>query len=340
MTRQVFLSLLGAVRLARKDRNVFTIMVVPHAETKVFTFRLSTIAFQAICYALVCVFLFMIILARSYQTMLANMWELEELRLVNRQQRDQIQQLVNETRGLQQRMVILDELDKQVREMMELESNAAQRADLVAVSRILDGEGQETASIASTDGIGGPTLPDAATGSVVSRVSLADAKNALSVLGQIDQVVGEQRQSLEEVWGAISENMAYAAARPQITPAFGYISSRYGWRYGAYGSDQHGGYDIAGRYGSPIVATGNGTVVYAGWDGSYGNMVMIEHAFGWTTVYGHCSKVAVSVGDRVKRGEVVGFIGSTGKSTGPHVHYEVRIGGKTVNPYYYLGDSR
>jgi murein DD-endopeptidase MepM/ murein hydrolase activator NlpD len=67
---------------------------------------------------------------------------------------------------------------------------------------------------------------------------------------------------------------------------------------------------------------------------------MIEHAFGWTTVYGHCSKVAVSVGDRVKRGEVVGFIGSTGKSTGPHVHYEVRIGGKTVNPYYYLGGSR
>lgn len=313
-------------------------MIVPHAETKVFTFRLSTIAFQALCYTLVCVFLFMIILARSYQTMLGNMWELEELRLVNREQRGQIEQLVEETRSLEQKMVILGELEKQVREMMELESYSGQDASLVSLSP-LPQEPASMASIASTEAIGGPTLPGTVTGEVVSRNSIVEARDALGMLGQINLEMGAQEEGLQEVRNAIAESMAFFSAKPAGIPAFGYISSRYGYRHTMYGSDQHGGYDIAGRNGTPIVATADGTVVFAGWAGSYGNMVEIEHAYGWTTVYGHCSKLAVRAGDRVKAGEVVGFVGSTGKSTGPHVHYEVRVNGRAVNPYYYLADS-
>jgi murein DD-endopeptidase MepM/ murein hydrolase activator NlpD len=323
--------------LARRDRNVFTIMVVPHAETKVFTFRLSTIAFQALCYTLVCVFLFMIILARSYQTMLSNMWELEELRLVNREQRAQIEQLVAETRSLEQKMIILGELEKQVREMMEMESYSAQDASLASLSP-LPKEPKATATIASAGAIGGPSLPGTISGEVVSRNSIAEARDALGMLGQINEEMGAQEEGLQEVRSAIAESMAFFSARPTGIPAFGYVSSRYGYRRTMYGSDQHGGYDIAGRNGTPIVATADGTVVFSGWAGAYGNMVEVEHAYGWSTVYGHCSKLAVSVGDRVKAGEVVGFIGSTGKSTGPHVHYEVRVNGRAVNPYYYLGD--
>ncbi len=325
--------------MARKDRNVFTIMVVPHAETKVFTFRLSTIAFQAICYGLVCLFLFMIILARSYQTMMSNMWELEELRLVNREQRDQIEQLVEETTSLEQRMILLDELDKQVREMMELESYNGGGKSVAALSPLPGKPASDLASIASSANVGGPTLPDTAVGPVVNRGPIAEARDALGTLGQIDLKMGVQTKSLEQLRSALSESMAYVSAKPSGPPAFGYISSRFGYRHTMYGSDQHGGYDIAGRYGSPIVATADGTVVFAGWGGSYGNMVLIEHAYGWSTVYGHCSKLAVSVGDRVKRGEVVGFLGSTGRSTGPHVHYEVRIDGRAVNPRYYLGGA-
>jgi septal ring factor EnvC (AmiA/AmiB activator) len=323
--------------LARKDRNVFTIMIVPHAETKVFTFRLSTIAFQFICYVLVCTFLFMIILARSYQTMLSNMWELQELRIVNREQREQIEQLVTEVGTLQQRMVILDELDKQVREMMELESFQPSGQPVASVSPIIPGPGSQDATIASVRGIGGGTYA-ATGGAVVSRTSIQEARDALEMLGQLYQEIGTRRQSLEEVRGAVSESLAYMSAKPSIWPAFGYVTSTYGYRRHPYGgsSEHHEGYDIAGRYGSPIVATADGTVVYAGWMGNYGNVVEIEHSYGWSTVYGHCSKLAVKVGDRVKRGQVVAFIGSTGRSTGPHVHYEVRIGGRTVNPRYYL----
>jgi len=334
--------------LARRDRNVFTIMIVPHAETKVFTFRLSTIAFQALCYALVCLFLFMIILARSYQTMVSNMWELQELRLVNREQRDQIEQLVQETTSLEQRMTILDELDKQVREMMELQSyrGGSSEGSSVAASSppALQRSGSEVTIASATPpgaatAIGGPTLPATAAATVVSRAAISQARNALGTLGQINLKLGDQTKSLEEIRSALSESLAYLFAKPSGYPAFGYISSRFGYRNTMYGGDFHTGYDIAGRYGSPILATADGTVVFAGWAGTYGNMVEVEHAYGWSTVYGHCVKLAVKVGDRVKRGQVVGFIGSTGKSTGPHVHYEVRINGRAVNPRYYLPGS-
>lgn len=325
--------------MARKDRNVFTIMIVPHAETKVFTFRLSTIAFQGICYSLVCLFLFMIILARSYQTMTSNMWELEELRLVNREQRDQIEQLVQQTSSLEQRMIILDELDKQVREMMELESSVPGKGSTASGPVLPDASTTDTAGIASSDNIGGPTLPDAAAASVVSRASISEARSALGMLGQIDLKMGDQTESLEEVRSALSESMAYISAKPEGIPAFGYISSRFGYRNTMFGVDSHTGYDIAGRYGLPITATADGTVIFAGWAGTYGNMVQIEHLYGWSTIYGHCSKLTVKLGDRVKRGEVIGFMGSTGKSTGPHVHYEIRINGQAVNPRYYLSGS-
>lgn len=325
--------------MARRDRNVFTIMIVPHAETKVFTFRLSTLAFQAICYAFVCLFLFMMILARSYQTMAANMWELEELRLVNREQREQIEQLVNETRALQERMMILDELDKQVREMMKLESYDA-RDRSVALSSSRGGSFDTGLAVtASMGGIGGGRLPEAGGVGVVSRRAIQEAIQARTVLESLDREMSVRRQSLNELRHVIAENMSYMAARPSIWPAYGFVSSGFGYRFTVFGWGHHDGIDISGRVGTPIVATADGTVTFAGWREGYGRTVIIDHGYGWSTVYAHCTKLAVELGDRVKRGEVIGFIGSTGRSTGPHLHYEVRVNGRVVNPRYYLGGN-
>lgn len=327
--------------MVRKDRNVFTIMVVPHAETKVFTFRLSTLAFQAICYVVVCVFLFMMILARSYQTMAANMWELNELRLVNREQRDQIEQLVNEARSLQQKMIILEELDKQVREMMELESYSGDDNVHFALglTPATPGSVESMATTASTGPVGGGRVPQAASVSVVSRDAVKEAANALDLLELVDEEVSVRSESMAELREAVAEIMAYDAARPSIWPAYGYVTSRYGYRYTVFGYEFHDGFDIASRIGTPIVATADGTVTFAGWDGLFGNSVIIEHGSGWVTRYAHCAKLAVQLGDRVERGEVIAFIGSTGKSTGPHVHYDVRYNERSVNPYYYLSGN-
>ena len=106
---------------------------------------------------------------------------------------------------------------------------------------------------------------------------------------------------------------------PSIWPAAGYVSSPYGLRFD--GTEFHQGIDIAADMGTPIVATADGVVTAAGWNGGYGNMV---------------DAVAVTVGQQVRRGEVIAYVGSTGRSTGPHVHYEVRVNGTPVNPAGYL----
>lgn len=122
---------------------------------------------------------------------------------------------------------------------------------------------------------------------------------------------------------------------PSIWPTNGVVTSPYGLRWG--GTDFHPGMDIANDLGTPIVATADGVVEYAGWNsGGYGNMVDINHGNGIMTRYGHASQVVVTAGQYVKRGQLIAYMGSTGFSTGPHVHYEVHVNGQRVNPISYL----
>jgi murein DD-endopeptidase MepM/ murein hydrolase activator NlpD len=113
----------------------------------------------------------------------------------------------------------------------------------------------------------------------------------------------------------------------------GTITSRYGSRWGGF----HQGIDIGSRTGTPIKAADGGTVIYSGWFGDYGYMVEIDHGGGFTTRYAHCSQLYVSVGEKVYQGKTIAAVGNTGWSTGPHVHFEVRKYGSTVNPQSYIG---
>ena len=127
----------------------------------------------------------------------------------------------------------------------------------------------------------------------------------------------------------------YIRNYPTIRPVNGRLTSGFGWRrnpWGGRGSEMHTGVDIAARTGTPIRATGGGTVVFAGWEGAFGNKVIINHGFGIRTVYAHNSVNLVQVGQQVSRGETIARVGSTGRSTGPHVHYEVLVNGVAVDP--------
>lgn len=123
-----------------------------------------------------------------------------------------------------------------------------------------------------------------------------------------------------------------------IWPISGPITSEFGWRtHPIFGSQRfHSGLDIGGDYGMAIHAAASGVVIEAGWIGGYGNTVMIEHGGGVVTLYGHNESLTVSVGQQVNQGDVIAYCGSTGNSTGPHCHFEVRLGGEPVSPWNYL----
>ncbi len=113
-------------------------------------------------------------------------------------------------------------------------------------------------------------------------------------------------------------------------------SFRYTSGFGRRWGRMHEGTDLAGALGSPVYATADGTVVHAGWESGYGNLVRIRHEFGLETRYGHLSKVRVEVGQKVSRGDRIGDMGNTGRSTGTHLHYEVRVNGSAVNPMTFI----
>jgi murein DD-endopeptidase MepM/ murein hydrolase activator NlpD len=122
---------------------------------------------------------------------------------------------------------------------------------------------------------------------------------------------------------------------PTIWAHLGKINNEYGFRRNPFGGrsyEFHGGLDIDGNRGDSILAPANGIVTKAGWHGGYGNLIEIDHGNGLTTRYGHLSQGNVTVGDTVQRGQLIGLIGSTGRSTGPHLHYELRMNDKPINP--------
>jgi murein DD-endopeptidase MepM/ murein hydrolase activator NlpD len=148
-------------------------------------------------------------------------------------------------------------------------------------------------------------------------------------------------EQLDLVEGQVDEQLRILASTPTIAPARGLITDGFGRRRDPLTGRLafHEGLDIAGRRGSSVKAPADGIVVFAGPDGGLGRTVRIAHDFGFNTVYGHLDKISVQAGDEVQRGQEVGLLGNSGRSTGPHLHYEVHLEGRAVDPLYYVLDA-
>jgi murein DD-endopeptidase MepM/ murein hydrolase activator NlpD len=168
---------------------------------------------------------------------------------------------------------------------------------------------------------------------------LADGVNQdLSALGE---EISSRERSLRELKAFIEERASVLAATPTILPVKGPITAGYGYRKSPFTGQRelHEGLDIAAPYGSPIVATADGVVTFAGPLSAYGNVVFVDHGHGFSTFYAHCSSSRVREGQRVRRGDVIAHVGTTGRTTGPHVHYEVHVNGVISNPMKYIVDT-
>jgi murein DD-endopeptidase MepM/ murein hydrolase activator NlpD len=161
-----------------------------------------------------------------------------------------------------------------------------------------------------------------------------------TTFGALRDMLGAIENRLDLVRSGVERRQALAAATPSIWPVIGWLSSPYGNRRDPFtgGPDFHPGLDISADYGEPIHATADGIVTTSGTNGSYGNMVEIDHGFGITTRYGHLSRFATTVGRTVHRGDVIGYVGSSGRSTSAHLHYEILLNGQLTNPMKLLAE--
>ncbi len=192
----------------------------------------------------------------------------------------------------------------------------------------------------------GPTSapPDAQARSTppVARSSSSESPRVLSSrLDKLSVAATRQEQSLQELTDYFQDQKSLLASVPTVWPARGWVTSDFGQRLDPYTADRmmHAGLDIAAEPGKPIYAPADGTVVFAGPEGNYGNVIALDHGFGIKTRYGHLAEILVKPGDRVRRGEQVGSVGNSGRATGPHLHYEVRVNGIPQNPRKFLLDE-
>jgi len=157
-------------------------------------------------------------------------------------------------------------------------------------------------------------------------------------INEIDQASHSQKSSFTSIFSQLESKRNLLAATPSIRPVKGWVSSRFGYRVSPFTGRRefHRGLDIATHAGIPIIAPADGIVTYSGRKGLMGNMITLEHGFGMVTRYGHIKKLIKKKGERVKRGETIALVGNTGRSTGPHLHYEVRLNGVAVNPMNYF----
>ena len=153
-------------------------------------------------------------------------------------------------------------------------------------------------------------------------------------VGVVRDILGAIEDRLTIVRSGLERRSALAAATPSIWPVTGWLSSPFGGRRDPFTGDNdfHPGLDISSPQGEPVLAPAAGVVSFAAGSSSYGNLVVLDHGFGIVTKYGHLSRFAVAQGRQVTRGEVIGYVGSTGRSTSPHLHYEIWMNGRLTDP--------
>ena len=298
-------------------KNFYTLLIVPKEKSAVKKVGLSTTLINGICAFLGVVVLFLMYFSYDYIHIKRDKAELEFLKKQTAEQKTEIENLVAKIENFAGRMQELQQFDRKVRIMANLEKNRDKQQLL---------------------GIGGPAGDDDL---LKSKLNIGDKELIASMhneIGKLNEQAGKQRGSFSELLNFLKEQKSILAATPSIWPVGGWVTSEFGYRSSPFGGERelHKGIDVATRVGAKVIASADGIVAEVSYHSDMGNEVRIDHGRGITTYYGHLSRYVVSQGVAVKRGDVIGYVGNTGRSTGPHLHYTVSLHGVPVNPRRYL----
>ena len=223
------------------------------------------------------------------------------------------------------------ELTGQIQSLENVISDLGARAQLdPAQARAM----QRLPAIVKARAAGG-ALERSAAVSEIAKVSLSSPEDTFGVLRDL---LNGLESRLRFVRRDVERREALASATPSIWPTHGWLTGTFGGRSDPFSGEPafHQGLDISTDKGQPVLATADGAVESASYTGDYGNLVVVSHGFGLATRYGHLSAFGVKVGQAVKRGDVIGYVGATGRATGSHLHYEILANGKLINPLQLL----
>lgn len=288
------------------------------------------------------VVLFGAVLVWDYWRLRADNAELADLRVEAIEQREDIAVFRGRLVEVDQQIAKVAELERKVRIIANLPGTAGVGGEGVAE---LAPEGMEIGTPAGvpidpsqpTSGQGGGQ-PFPEIGDGVSGVDVLNALGSEALV--LADGASTRADSLDVLLKQLADKRQRLISMPSIWPAKGWLTSRYGARVSPFtGKRQmHAGIDIAAASGTSIYAPARGRVTFSGRKGPLGNTVVLDHGFGVKTVYGHTKEIHVSTGETVERGQEIAAIGSTGRSTGPHLHYVVEVDGKTADPLNYIFD--
>lgn len=229
--------------------------------------------------------------------------EIDELKRQNEDKNAQISNLKAQTNMLYEKSA---EIDNKLAEIDKLQRQLEKMAGIQSTSR---GEG-------------------------IAKYNKLQAEDSVDRLQVLMYTLDSKEKELQNFIADMEERFEYLEAVPDLWPTSGRVTSRFGTRKDPFykGTAYHEGIDIANSVGTDIVASAKGTVIFAGYKRGYGKVIIINHGNGYETLYGHNSKLLVSAGDKVEKGQVIAKMGNTGRSTGSHLHFEVRKDGKLLNP--------
>ena len=305
-----------------KKQGGFTLIIVPHYQGKTVRIVLTPLRIYTVLFSFALIVAFAISFGVSYRELVANAKspgvyastisteQVQQLQSIQ----DELAKTKADVEALQQYVLSLGKLEKDVRSALKL------GGETVSLESILARSSSKPKIQSYTD------LPKTY---AQVRTELADTSK---------QAV-QTEQTLTMLQEKVYAFNLMKAQTPDYWPLQGTITSGFGWRINPFGGgwEFHKGIDISSYYGAPIRAAGDGEVTFAGWNsGGYGKMIIIYHRDGIESVYAHLSGIDVKVGDKVKKGAVIGYEGCTGLCTGPHLHFEIRKWGESVNPLKYL----
>ncbi len=307
----------------RKSRNIkkkeyFTFMFLPGPNERVRTLSISKSVLKTVFLAFIGVMLLSVYLVYEYRDVKGKVWELQAVREELMQQKTQVQSFALNMLDYKRQMFLLRDLDTKLRRVVSLGPRD---------------KAQQLLGIGGPDELGLQNLANL--GEKKQEEALKEMHQELT---QLRGAASKQETSLQMLIEYFEDKRSLYASTPSVWPIRGWVTSPFGNRTSPFSGilKFHEGIDIAAQTGTPVMAPADGMVMKAGFSSGYGNVVELSHGYGIKTVFAHNSRLNVKVGQRVKRGEVISYVGDSGSSTGPHLHYEVRLNNLPVNPVRYM----